>query len=1551
MNRNHISPCNHPESPLTGSTVEAMIDRTKALGLDYFAITDLGYMTSILKGYMYGQEEKVKIIAGVEIFFKDDNCEIVRGTQSEQIKYFKIIVHAKDQAAYQQIVKMCSDTRRKQISIGENNYGAFAWKDLIELAKYNITLTTSNVECMVSKHLLVGRADIGLKYYDKLRNIVGYDNFYPSIIPYKQDKYWSTTVQATLGNDKVVNIPAMDKIETDQNFKDATAIELARRGNKHTLLKAVFINKIKFNVSKQYQKIKSAKLINSFLDLPGGDIQTKANKFIIALANKFGDQDRLLINNYAYYSGKDDKIVQDMKLGDEKRVYQAQYMASTDDIREYMMTELGWVDHSIDHLIKHSQKWAENFKDFKLKYDYRLPTPEGDPLELLEKQIAKVGRMPKDDERYHKQYKEELELLTNNGVINLIPYFLPIVDVYDYYDQNGFLTGPGRGSAGGFLISYLLGITHIDPIKYELSSPRFLTMDRVKQGNLPDIDCDLESRVPLVGKDGSSGYLFNKYGNKAAQVSTRTLLRIKSAILDANRFFNNGVVNNEIAALSKGLDNTPQGVDDLEYVLGYEDDKGAWQDGLIDKNEDLKKYATERPEEWDLVKRALSLARQNSRHACFASDTLVDCGDDGVKYIKEEPTNTRNKKIKTWKVGDKETVIVTMNNGISIQCTPDHRFMIDGKEVEAKDLTGEIVNYQSFKKVHGSKSIENDEAFALGWFLNDGNYNKTKTLDSFDFYFTPQKDDEALSIIKKWAVKSGFKFTESKTRPGCYRTYHLPVFFQNTQKTYNKRLPSFFWKLTLESQKSFMRGLFSANGYCLKSRPFVGIKLTSKLLISDITVWLNANGIETSCGYSKPVDIVHKNGTYKSKSTVTLSIPHVTNKKSFKSLVGFEQEYKQKRLQEIINKAINTTYQPKAPTCLNVEKSGIAEVWDFNEPIDNVDFINGILVHNCAYLVADRDIEEIIPTFEVGGVRRITQPTAKQCEYAGLVKYDFLVISSLKDINLCMKYINKKHGDKGLKTGHFMHKGKNTYVWDLPQDTEIYDMLSSGATETVFQLNSAGSTPTVKKVKPTNIVDLATITSLERPGPKDFRDPKTGRNMVEEFIERKNGRSFADIPILQELIPETFGVLVFQEQITKIAKELGQMNVEDSENVRIGMGKKKKKLLDSLGPVFIAGAEKRTDPETAKKIWGMMETFARYGFNKSHAVAYVVVSFACAFFKYHYPLEWWAAVLSNADQKEINEVFYRYVKDMVLPPDINTSTEEMEVDYNLGKIRNKLSMISGIGEKAAEKIISKRPYSDITDFTRKKACGYAMTKKLIHVGALDSLFDKDEILFTKIQKYERAVKKVEFEEKLKAYDVKINAFVKENDQKSADRTHGLKLKYIEKGPAEPLSDEFYASLGFKHKLDYLVKKSIFPTMNLDLGAVLMKDSKKPILKGSRYDMVMDKWGKEILLVSGEHLQQIDGVDVTSDAKFCVPGYVIKAEEFTYQAGARKALKMIIDSSGYVSEKVLWPDYNSGKLIYPETLKEGCIAYFVYTKKPGKPYTNIFEIVVEEESIK
>ncbi len=1222
---NHISPVNHPESALSGSTVESMIDRAKELGAKYFASTDQGMMLSSLKGYTHAKKKDIKFIAGIELFFKDKNCEIIKGTPSENIKYFKIIVHAKDQEAYQKMVKLSSDQTKETVVVGGNFYPLCTWKDLEALAKYNITICTSDIEGMVSKHLLVNTLPCAMKYYSKLRDLVGPENFYPTIIPAKQDKYWNTIVKVELDNGHVVEIPAQDRVEfveihkdsKEKPFKRAKAIDLTKWVNRTKKLTAVYLNKIRYPVKEEYQLIKKSEWSNDFQDLPGGDIQTKANNIMIKFAERYGDLDNLLINNYAYYANKDDKVVQDMKLGDEFRIYQSQYMASSQDICMYLHETLGISQFMIDKIIANSHKWAEKFDDFELNYDYSLPTPAGDPKKLLVEQINKVGRMDWNNKEYVTQFREEFELLTNNGVIDLIPYFLPIVDVYDFYRENGHLTGPARGSAGGFLISYLIGITHIDPIKYGLSSSRFLTIDRVQSGNLPDIDCDLESRVPLVGNDGNSGYLFNKYGNMAAQVSTRTLLRIKSAILDANRFVNNGAVEDEIQRFSKSLPNTPQGVNDHEYVFGYEKDDGSYVPGLLDKSEELQKYATERPEEWNIVKRALSISRNNSRHAC-------------------------------------------------------------------------------------------------------------------------------------------------------------------------------------------------------------------------------------------------------------------------------------------------------------------------------------------AYVVADRPIEEIVPIMEVGGVNRVTQPDAKQCEWAGLIKYDFLVVAALRDINSTLKYINERNKDEGLETGHFMHEGVETYIWDLPEDQAVFKDLGDGKTESVFQLNTASVTPAVMKIKPESIIDCATITSLWRPGPLDFIDEKTGRNMAEEYIERRHGRSVGEIEILNEMLPETYGVLVFQEQVTKLAKELAGMNVIDSENVRIAVGKKKQKLIDSLKPIFIEGASKKCGVETATKIWSMMETFARYGFNKSHAVAYSVISYACSYLKHYYPLEWWAGVLSNADDKEINEVFYKYVKDLVLPPDINTSTEKMTVDYENGKIRNKLSMISGLGVSAAEKIISNRPYRNLEDFVKKKPCGPALTRKLIHVNVLDSLFGDHDMLIDKIDKYEAMLKKVEFDKKHEEYIDKCLNLEKSGDDKAYTKAMKAMDKFVEKGPKPHKIDPMYQTLS--PKIDYLIKKSIFPTMNLDLQSILNRDSRTKVTQFGSTRKIMNKFGKENVVISGEGLQQIDNAILSNDAYFCVPAFVMDASEFSYKNGTKKALKMILDSSGYVSEKVLWPDFQSGELIYPESLKKGAIVYIFYGKKADSIWININDIIIEEDSI-
>jgi hypothetical protein len=351
--------------------------------------------------------------------------------------------------------------------------------------------------------------------------------------------------------------------------------------------------------------------------------------------------------------------------------------------------------------------------------------------------------------------------------------------------------------------------------------------------------------------------------------------------------------------------------------------------------------------------------------------------------------------------------------------------------------------------------------------------------------------------------------------------------------------------------------------------------------------------------------------------------------------------------------------------------------------------------------------------------------------------------------------------------------------------------------------------------------------------------------------------------------------------------------------------------------------------------------------NCSHAVAYSTISYACAFLKYHYPLEWWASILTNATAKEINEEFYPYVRDMVLPPDINVSTEKITIDYKLGKLRNKLSTISGVGEKVAEKIVAARPYTNIQDFVNKGVCGVSLAKKLIHVGVLDSLFGEVS-LEQKIMDYDRAVKVKEFNDKVEKY---------KNDLLSTDQANLAKIakirknleKIVKEGAKEVEADINYMAL--TPKKDFLIKKSIFPTIQLDLLNVLLKNSNSVILPGPKFHMISAPNGEDFPLFPGEFLQRIDGMDMPDLVRFCVPGYIISAKEFTYSGGTRKALKMIVDSSGYISEKVMWPDYDTGILEYSKDLKEGAIVFLFYQKKPGKPYTNIVSYLVDEVAIK
>lgn len=257
---------------------------------------------------------------------------------------------------------------------------------------------------------------------------------------------------------------------------------------------------------------------------------------MVELAEKYGDP--ILISDDSHYAHSDEKIVQDMRLAQSGswRFYGSYHRQSSAEAWEYFSNQMGISQKQFDGWVDNSYAWGSRFKDFKLASQgpslpvkfYEAKYAEvgaRNSLEYTFHLIKKHGRFDPTNKPYYDRLNQEIQLLYQNGTIDLLPYFMIDEEVCDLYVRNGQLTGPGRGSAAGLLLSYLLGITHVDPIRYDLSLDRFLTVDRIKSGRLPDVDQDLPSRDLLVGWDEDGLELTledgtNKTVSKSAKVLT-----------------------------------------------------------------------------------------------------------------------------------------------------------------------------------------------------------------------------------------------------------------------------------------------------------------------------------------------------------------------------------------------------------------------------------------------------------------------------------------------------------------------------------------------------------------------------------------------------------------------------------------------------------------------------------------------------------------------------------------------------------------------------------------------------------------------------------------------------------------------------------------------------------------------------------------------------------------------------------------------------------------------------------------------------------------------
>jgi DNA polymerase-3 subunit alpha len=369
--------------------------------------------------------------------------------------------------------------------------------------------------------------------------------------------------------------------------------------------------------------------------------------------------------------------------------------------------------------------------------------------------------------------------------------------------------------------------------------------------------------------------------------------------------------------------------------------------------------------------------------------------------------------------------------------------------------------------------------------------------------------------------------------------------------------------------------------------------------------------------------------------------------------------------------------------------------------------------HAAGVVLSNLPLVDHLPLFvdKEGGI--VTQFDMGSVEKIGLVKFDFLGLKTLTLIHDCLKLIDESQGVK-VDIPHLALNDKKTYR-----------LLCDGNTTGVFQLESTGIREMTVKIRPNCFEDLVAILALYRPGPLDS-------GMAEEYIKRKHGKvKFKYLyPLLEPILKDTYGVIVYQEQVMQIAQVLGGYSMGDADILRRAMGKKDPEEMAAQRERFVEGAEaKKISHEQATEIFDQMETFARYGFNKSHSAAYALVSYQTAYLKAHYRVEFMAALMTSemddTDKVIKNLAECRQKGIEVLAPDVNESRSNFTPVGD--KIRFGLAAVKNVGAKAVEVILDSRrkdgPFESLFDFCRRvdlTAVNKRVIESLIKCGAFDA---------------------------------------------------------------------------------------------------------------------------------------------------------------------------------------------------------------------------------------
>lgn len=370
-------------------------------------------------------------------------------------------------------------------------------------------------------------------------------------------------------------------------------------------------------------------------------------------------------------------------------------------------------------------------------------------------------------------------------------------------------------------------------------------------------------------------------------------------------------------------------------------------------------------------------------------------------------------------------------------------------------------------------------------------------------------------------------------------------------------------------------------------------------------------------------------------------------------------------------------------------------------------------IHAAGIIIAPRDLSDLIPVSTAKDVNLlITQYEGSIIENAGVIKMDFLGLKTLSIIKDALALI-KLNYDLDIK------------IDDIPlDDAKTYELYQRGDTNATFQFESPGMQKHLRDLKPDKFADLIAMNALYRPGPLAY---------IPNFIARKHGREeiVYDLPEMEEYLEDTYGITVYQEQVMLLSQKLGGFSKGDADVLRKAMGKKQKAVLDKMKVQFMQGAQAKGHPaDKLEKIWTDWEAFAQYAFNKSHSTCYAFVAYQTAYLKAHYPSEYMAAVMNNANSIEKITFFMEECQAMglkVLGPDVNESLKGFAVSRQGNIIRFGLGAIKGVGEAAVEDVLAERqqngPYLSVFDLVKRvnqRTVNKKSLESIVLAGGFDS---------------------------------------------------------------------------------------------------------------------------------------------------------------------------------------------------------------------------------------